>query len=682
MAYKFPRPALFWTLGLLLGIFSGCHRSSSPLPAFFLDRAGMDTTIDPGENFFLYANGNWLRHTPIPPTESGWGSYYILRGNSLAHMRYLLDSVSSLPPRSKGSLYTKVGDLYFSAMDTARINQEGIQPLAPELNRIRHIRDPKQIIDEVCREYREGAGTLFRFYGAPDARNSAWQLAHFDQGGLGLPSRDYYLSKDSLSQQIRREYAGYIAQLLSLSGMDTLNPVRASAGVLDLEYSLARISSSLQQLRDPIKNYHRYLVRELGQQEPALEWPSMLKELGLQQDTLLIGQPGFFRGLNKILDSIPLKSWKDYLAFHLVNRYAPYLSRPFAAVSFSFFGRALNGQQDQGPRWKQMSYLVDRELGDGLGQLYVQKFFPPEARQRMLDLVNNLQKTLEERIRTLGWMSDSTRNKALMKLNALVKKIGYPSRWKNYASLDIRKDSLIRNIQACDRYAYRRMIARIGKAVDRSKWAMTPPTVNAYYNPLFNEIVLPAGILQPPYFYPLGDDAVNYGGIGMIIGHEMTHGFDDQGRLYDARGNLRNWWTPRDSARFVQKTLRVKEQYNHSLVLDSLPVNGSLTLGEDIADIGGLALAYAAFKNTPEEKSGQPIDGLTPDQRFFLAFAQIWRVKTTEKATRLMLHTDPHAPVMYRVDNPLSNLEAFYRTYQVKPGDRMYRPDSMRIRIW
>ncbi len=648
----------------------------------FLDLSGTDTTVRAGTNFFSYANGNWVKHTEIPPSKTGWGSFYIVYDHSLYDLRSILDSCASLKNPAKGSPAQQIGDLYASAMDSVAIEKAGIMPLQSDLDRVAGITNPAGVLDEVTYEYAHGGGTLFSFYGSPDDKNSGWQMAHFDQGGLGLPNRDYYFKTDSNSRAIREAYQNYIAKLFVLSGSDSATADRKASTILALETNLAKASKNEVELRDPQANYHKLTLPALDKTTPGINWQDLTSRLTLHVDTILVGQPEFYHALASLLRSTPVATWKDYLQFHLISDMAPYLSSLFVNAHFDFYSRLLSGQKAQEIRWKRMTGLVDGSLGDALGRLYVERYFPPAARRRMIDLVNNLQATYKERIAGLDWMSDSTKHKAIDKLEAFTKKIGYPDKWKDYSSIDITRTNLIRNLENIGLWNFQYEMNKIGKPVDRSEWGMTPPTVNAYYNPQFNEIVFPAGILQPPFFFQDADDAVNYGAIGAVIGHEMTHGFDDQGSQYDKDGNLKNWWTPEDRKKFEQKANLVVAQYDSSVVLDSIHINGKLTEGENIADVGGLAIAYAAFRKTPEGKSGEKINGLTPDQRFFLSFAQIWRIKRTDKNLLLGINTDPHSPEMYRVDNPVSNLVAFYNAFGVKPGDREYRPDSTRVHIW
>jgi putative endopeptidase len=676
---------IYIAVGLTAIMLIGCKSSTTDNTTSngkFLDLSGIDTTVTPGQNFFSYANGNWVNHTEIPASKTGWGSFYIVRDHSLYNMRTLLDSCANLKDEKKGSLSQLIGDLYTSGMDSETIEKAGISPLNPDLTRIGNIKDANGVLNEVAYEYAHGGNTLISFYGSPDDKNSGWQVAHFDQGGIGLPNRDYYFKTDSNSENIRQAYVKYIAQLFVLAGSDSIAATAKAKGIMELETRLAKASKSPVDLRDPQANYHKLTLVNLDKITPGIQWKDFTSKLTIHVDTVLVGQPDFYHAVALELKATPVNTWKDYLQFHLISDYASFLSTPFVNAHFDFYSKLLNGQKVQEIRWKRMAGLVDGGLGDALGQLYVERFFPPAARQRMIDLVNNLQATYKERISGLDWMSDSTKHKAIDKLQAFTKKIGYPNKWKDYSSIDINSHSLVTNLENIGLWNYRYEINKIGKPVDKSEWGMTPPTVNAYYNPLFNEIVFPAGILQPPFFFKDADDAVNYGAIGAVIGHEMTHGFDDQGSQYDKDGNLKNWWTPEDRKKFEQKANLVIAQYDSSVVLDSIHVNGRLTEGENIADIGGLAIAYAAFKNTPEGKSTDLIDGLTPDQRFFMSFAQIWRIKNTDKRMLLRINNDPHSPEMYRVDNPVSNMTAFYSAFNVKPGDHEYRPDSTRVNIW
>jgi len=655
--------------------------SDSTMRSVFFDKTGMDTTVSPADNFFMYANGTWVKNTPIPASETRWGSFNSLYNDNEKHLHEILEDVSS-KDNPAGSNEQKVGDLYKSGMDTVAIEKLGFDPVKPQLAKINAITDYKGLVKLAADGFKTGDGLLFGFYISPDDRISTQNAAHFDQTGLGLPNRDYYFKTDSASKAILAAYVTYITKLFTLTGVDAATAAKKADGVLKLETAIAQSHLSPVDLRDPVKNYNKFAVKDLQKQMPDIDLADAFSRMGIKTDTVLVGQPAYYKALDGLLKSTPIAVWKDYATFNELSGASPLLSKDFRDANFDFFGKVLNGQKQPKERWKLMSESVDGGLGELLGQLYVQKYFTPEAKKRMLDLVNNLQSVYRKRIQNVDWMSDGTKKKALAKLDAFTKKIGYPDKWKTYDDVVINKDTYYANEQSIAEHDYKRMIAKLGKPVDRSEWGMTPPTVNAYYNPLFNEIVFPAGILQFPFFDKDADDAINYGGIGMVIGHEMTHGFDDQGRQYDKDGNLKDWWTPEDAVKFKAKVKVMIDQYNAFTVLNGLHVNGSLTQGENLADNGGLAIAYEAFKNTPEGKSDVKIDGFTPDQRFFLSVAQIWRSKIRDEAQRYRIGNDPHSPAMYRVNGPLSNMPAFYKAFNVKPGDKMYRPDSLRVKVW
>jgi putative endopeptidase len=657
-----------------------CNQRTASAHAGLLDTLGMDKTVRPQDDFFNYVNGGWIKKTEIPASESAWGAGAILYQNTQQNIKNLLDSCAKLNA-PKGSNEQKVGDFYASAMDSAGIEQKGFSPLQADMQRIAAITSANDVLNEVATEYNMGVGTMFSFYANQDDKNSDRIVAHFDQGGLGLPNKDYYTKKDSATVNIRDAYVKYITKIFTLAGDDSLTAGKEAASVMKIEYAMANASKTPVELRDPEANYHKMTVKEISSKAPNLNWTVLLNSLGVKQDTVFVGQPAFYTALSGLLKSVPVSEWKNYLRFHFIDNYAPYLSSAFVNASFEM-SKLLSGQRALQPRWKRMTALTDGNLGDALGQLYVKKYFPPEAKQRILDLVNNLQQTYRSRIENLSWMSDSTKQKALAKLNAITKKIGYPDKWKDYSSIDITRDNLIQNLKNTGHYIYAYNVNKIGKPVDRSEWFMTPPTIDAYYNPYTNDINFPAGILQPPFFYADGDDALNYGAIGIVIGHEMTHGFDDQGRQYDAKGNLKNWWLPQDSANFRKKADLVVRQYNNSIVVDTLHINGELTQGENIADIGGMAIAYEAFKKTKEGQSTKKIDGLTPDQRFFIAYAELWRSKTRPERLRTQVMTNPHSTPQYRTNNPMADLPAFYKAFDVKPGDKMYMPDSLRAEVW
>jgi len=647
----------------------------------FFDKTGMDTTVKPGDDFFSYANGIWNKKTVIPASEAGWGSFFIVEDENERNLHKILDSVSALDNKD-GSAAQKVGDLYKSGMDTATIDKLGYDPIKPELAKINTVKDYKDLVKLAADRFKDGSGFLFGFYIAPDDKISTKNTAHFDQTGLGLPDRDYYLKTDTASISIRAKYVGYIAKLFTLTGTDIDAANKKAADILKLETEIAKSHSTQVELRDPVKNYNKLLTADFQKQIPDIDLTDAFNRMGLKTDTILVGQPQYYAALDGLLKTTPITVWKDKTTFETINENAGDLSKPFRDAKFDFFNKTLYGQKKPQDRWKVMVTDVDNGLGELLGQLYVEKYFTPDAKKRMLDLVNNLQSVYRQRIQNLDWMSDATKKKALEKLDAFTKKIGYPDKWKKYDDVVINKDTYFANEQSIAKHNYNDMIKREGKTVDRTEWQMTPPTVNAQYNPTMNDITFPAGILQFPFFDKDADDAINYGGIGMVIGHEMTHGFDDQGSQYDKDGNLKNWWTAEDRAKYKKKVQVVIDQYNKYTVLDGLHVNGALTQGENLADIGGLTIAYQAFKNTPEGKSDKKIDGLTPDQRFFLGFAQVWRVKVSDQRLRMGITVDPHSPDRYRVDGPVYNIDAFYKAFNIQPGSKLYRPESERVNVW
>jgi putative endopeptidase len=656
------------------------HGSGVPQRTMFFDKSGMDTTANPGDDFFRYANGKWYNETKIPPSQSYWGSFITLGEDNTKNLNGILDSLKSTSS-SNGSKEQKIGDFYASGLDTVTIDKKGYDPLKPELTKIKAINDAQQLINFCAESYKEGSGYLFGFGVGPDDKNSNKNLVYFNQTGLELPNRDYYTKADSASVRIRAEYVKYITRLFTLTGVDQAAAAKNAADILKLETTIAFSHSTPNELRDPVKNYHKFAVSDL-QKKSGMDLNAIFSRMGFKTDTILVGQPKYFTTLNELLKSQPIELWKKKLEFMALNSSANYLSQPFQDARFDFFGKVLYGQKVQKERWKRMTQNVDNSLGDLLGQLYVDKYFTADAKRRMLDLVNNLQTVYKDRIEKLDWMSAGTKKKAIDKLNAFTKKIGYPDKWKSYDDVVIRKDAYFENALSISRHNYKEQLKKINKPVDKMEWDMTPPTVNAYYNPSFNEIVFPAGILQFPFFDKNADDAINYGAIGAVIGHEMTHGFDDQGSQYDKNGNLREWWVPQDVAKFKAKTVAIGKQYDQYVVLKDLHVNGSLTMGENIADNGGVAIAYQAFKNTEQGKGDKKIDGLTPDQRFFLAYAQVWRLKKRDEVIRMSISTDPHSPEIYRVNGPLSNTDAWYKAFNIKPGDKLYKPESERIRIW
>ena len=649
----------------------------------FIDLANMDTTIHPGDNFFMYANGAWLKANPIPGDQTRWGSFNILAENNLKALHSILDSAAAVKDAKTGSAVQKVGDFYRTGMDSASIEKAGITPLKDLLARIDNIKDANGLLAEIALEHTEGLGPVFGFGISPDDKNVSKEICQFGTGGLGMPGREYYFDKDERTAGIREAYRQYIPQMLTLMGTDAAAAKKDAEEVYKLELALAGASLTRVEMRDPIKLYNKFNLDGIGKLTPGLDWKTLLAGLKVNgQDSLIVSVPKFYTEFAKQMKATPIESWKKYLKFHLVNSMAPYLSSGFNQARFDFYGTKMRGQKIQSPRWKRVLNEVDGSIGDLLGQLYVEKYFKPEAKKRMMELLDNLQASYGERIQKLDWMSAETKKLATAKLNAIVKKIGYPDKWKDYSAVTIVNNDYVKNILVTSQWEYNYELNKLGKPVDRSEWGMTPPTVNAYYNPSFNEIVFPAGILQFPFFDADADDAVNYGGIGAVIGHEITHGFDDQGRLYDATGNLTNWWTSADSANFVNKANVVVIQFNKVIVIDTTHANGSLTEGENLADLGGINIAYEAFKKTKQGKSEEKINGFTPDQRFFLSWAQVWRANTTPEELANRLKTDPHSPSELRCNLPVSNVAAWYKAFNIKPTDKLYRPENERARVW
>ncbi len=680
---------LFLAAPALVFLLTGCGgnntgtQSGAAAAQKFLDQANMDSAVKPGDNFFLFANGNWIKSATIPATESGVGAFLDLRNKTRENLRTLLDSVSAVSSNAtKGTIEQQVGDFYASGMDSLSIEKAGYDPVKPDLKKIDSIKDAHGIMDFIAAQQAAGNGWLIYQQFGPDEKNSSTNIAIYYQSGLGLPDRDYYFKNDPATQAVVEAYQTYIRKLFVLTGDDSATAARKMKAVYNFEKQLASSHKTNIQLRDPQSNYHKMAVAALNKQMPLFAWTSTLHAMGVQADSVNVGQPAFYAKVNEMLKSAPIDTWKSYLRFHILDNAAPALSTAFVDANFEYNGKALSGQQRLKPRWERMVILTDGNLGEALGQLYVKKYFSQDAKDRMLALVNNLQTAFGKRIDQLDWMSDSTKLKAKDKLHTFLKKIGYPDKWRDYSKVTIDRNKFYENLVSCSKNEYQYQLSKLGKPVDRTEWGMTPPTINAYYNPTFNEIVFPAGILQFPFFDANADDAVNYGGIGMVIGHEMTHGFDDQGSQYDKDGNLRNWWTPVDSIKFHAKTQQVINLYNSFTVLDTMHLKGALTNGENIADMGGLAIAYDAFKLTKEGQDTTRIDGFTPDQRFFLSVAQIWRSKFKDEYMRRLVNTNPHSPPMYRVNGPLMNFAPFYAAFHVQPGDKMYKEDSARIKIW
>jgi len=669
-------------------IFLGIYSCKSPATSEektverkTLSLQNIDHSVKPGDNFFLYANGKWLDTASILPTESRAGARLEMDFKTKANVKSILEETAS-SNSSAGSIEQKVGDLYASGMDTATIEKLGYQPLLPYLKKIDSIKNAGEVMQFVAEQWTLYHPLLIGQTVAPDDKNSIENILVYYQFGLGLPDRDYYFKNDAATQDVVDAYQTYMFKLFTLTGDDSATAARNVNAIYELEKSMATGHRTNVELRDPQTNYNKMAVKDLEKRMPFIGWNELLNNLNIKTDSINVGQPGYYMKLNELLKTTPVGTWKTYLRLHLTDDVAQYLSNDFVNASFEYYGKALSGQKKLKPRWERVYGAIDGSMGEALGQLYVKKYFSPEAKKKMQDLVDNLQKAFEARIDRLDWMSDSTKKKAKQKLYSFDKKVGYPDKWRDYSQVSIDRTHWFENLTSCGRNQYNFEVNKIGKKVDHTEWGMTPPTNNAYYNPTYNEIVFPAGILQFPMFDVESDDALNYGGIGMVIGHEMTHGFDDQGAQYDKDGNLKNWWTKEDYDKFKAKGEQVVELYNTFVVLDSVHVNGALTQGENTADIGGIAIAYDAFKLTQQGQDTTKIDGLTPDQRFFLSFAQTWRKKVTDQSLLQQVKTDPHSPGMYRVLAPLMNFSPFYAAFDVREGDKMFVPEDKRIKIW
>ncbi|MBL7933750.1 MAG: M13 family metallopeptidase [Bacteroidia bacterium] len=646
----------------------------------FFDKSAMDTTVKPGDDFYLYANGNWIKNATIPDDQSGWGSFYTLYEENLQKLKGLLEEAAKSNGQ-KGSVEQKLGDYYASGMDTAAIEKKGAEPLKPMLAKIDAVKNYKELMDLLADSYSKGEGDLIGMYVGADEKNSTQNIVAFYQTGTSLPEKDYYTRTDSASVAARNAFLKHVETMFGLTGVDATTAAANAKTVLALETEIAKSHRSPVELRDPQSNYNKMSVAEFDKKNPNLGISNMFAKMNIKTDSIDVGQPGYYAGLNKLLASQPIEAWKTKVKFDYISDNAGLLSKPFVDANFEF-DRVFSGQKKQSSRWKKMVNRVNGGLGEMLGQIYVKKYFNETAKKRMDELVNNLQKAFQGRIERLDWMSDSTKQRAITKLNTFLKKIGYPEKWKNYDDVTIDRNDFFANAKSVAMHNHKEMMDKIGKPVDRTEWGMSPPTVNAYYNPTNNEIVFPAGILQFPFFDGEADDAINYGAIGMVIGHEMTHGFDDQGSQYDEKGNMKNWWTKEDGEKFKSKTGGVVAQYNEFTVLGDMHVNGELTLGENLADIGGIAIAYDAFQMTAQAKDTTRIDGFTPAQRFFLGYAQVWRIKLRDETMRTRINTDPHSPSAFRVNGPASNFDPFYAAFDVKEGDKMYIKPENRAKIW
>ena len=671
----FFRKSLAVGIVLLAGICGFAQNSSSH--SSVLNVEWLDRTVDPCVDLFTFSCGKWIQSNPIPPDQSSWGIYNKLQDDNLKQLRELLEATSA-PNRARSSNAQKIGDYYASCMDETAIDALGIKPLQPELLRIEQLQAKKDLATVVASMI--GEGTPFRIDSEQDFKDSSIVTAAVDQRGLGLPDRDYYLKQDQKSKDLRAAYVAHVQKMFELLGDKPELAATEAQSAMKIETALARGSMTRVDRRDPKKIYHFMSVAELEKLTPAFGWKEYFRQIGLSGITSLnVAVPEFFKTLNSQIEQQDLATWKSYLRWHAIHANATSLSSAVVNENFNFFGKTLQGKEQLPPRWKRCTNDVDDDLGEALGQVYVKKYFSPEAKQQVLEIVQGIQKAMDADIHSLPWMSEETKRRALEKLQSMANKIGYPDKWRDYRQLEIKRGDHMGNSLRARRFEFDRDLAKIGKPVDRQEWQMTPPTVNAYYDPQKNDINFPAGILQPPMFDPKSDAAPNYGNAGSTIGHELTHGFDDEGRQFDAQGNLKDWWTTIDGKEFDRRASCISDQYSQYTVIDDIKINGKLTLGEDVADLGGTLLAYLAWKEATKDQKRESIDGFTPDQRFFIAYGQQWCSSNKDETKRLRAAIDPHSPDQYRANGVVSNMPEFREAFHCKPGQPMVRENACRV---
>jgi endothelin-converting enzyme/putative endopeptidase len=679
---------IYRTLGLIVvALLSTVIRAQNPqnsLPV--LNVNSMDKSIDPCVDFFEYSCGGWIKKNPIPPDQTSWSVYSKLEDDNKLILRDILERAAKANT-SRGATNQKIGDYYAACMDESAIEKAGVAPLRPELERIENLKSKAELASLVVsmqpakENYLRQETVLFDFGSSQDFKDSTQVIATADQGGLGLPDRDYYLKDDDKSQELRKEYLVHVQKMFELLGEKPEAAAVDAQAVMKIETALAKGSLTRVERRDPTKLYHKLSRAELQALNPSFHWSEYFTPVGLgSMQSLNVVTPDFFKVLNSEIEREDLADWKAYLRWHLAHANAPFLSSTFVNADFDFFDKTLQGTQELEPRWKRCVTSVDNQLGEALGQAYVERMFSPEAKQRALKIVKQIEAAMQQDITSLPWMSPTTKQHALEKLHAIANKIGYPDKWRDYSTLKIDRDDELGNVLRGREFEFHRQLAKIGKPVNRGEWQMTPPTVNAYYDPQMNDINFPAGTLQPPLFSAGSDDAPNYGDTGATIGHELTHGFDDEGRQFDAQGNLRDWWTPEDAKQFEQRASCICNQYSQYVVVDDVKINGKLTLGEDVADLGGLMLAYMAWKDETKNQKLEPLEGFTPEQRFFIAYGQSWCGNTRDETKRLRATVDPHSPDKYRTNGVVSNTPEFQEAFHCKAGAPMVREN--RCRVW
>ncbi len=643
-----------------------------------LDVTSMDRGADPCADFFQYSCGGWIKRNPIPPDQSSWDTYSKMQDENVARLRGILETASAPDPQ-RSAAEQKIGDYYASCVDEKAIDAKGMEPLKPALERIAKIDSKAALADAAAVMVDENV--LFRFGSTQDFRDANQEIAEADQGGLGLPDRDYYVKDDAKSVELRKQYVAHVEKMFELMGDPAETAKTESETVMRLETALAKGSQTRVERREPKNLDHKMTAADFEKIAPDFQWTSYFAKVGMPSlGSLNVASPNFFKALNAELDKESLGDWKVYLRWHLVHADAAFLSSAFVNENFAFYGKILRGQEELKPRWKRCTENVDDDLGEALGQVYVEKYFSPEAKQDAVKMVKEIEDAMQQDINTLPWMSAATKQQALVKLHAMANKIGYPDKWRDYSKLEIVRGDELGNVERARVFEFNRQLAKIGKPVDRGEWEMTPPTVNAYYDPQMNDINFPAGVLQPPAFDPDSDAAPNYGDTGGTIGHELTHGFDDEGRQFDAQGNLRDWWTEEDGKEFVKRASCISNQYSNYVIIDDIKINGKLTLGEDVADLGGLILAYRAWQEDTKGQKLEPIDGLTPEQRFFVGYGQSWCGQTRDETKRLRATVDPHSPEKYRTNGVVSNMPEFQEAFHCKAGSPMVNEN--RCRVW
>jgi putative endopeptidase len=682
---------LMLSAGLVsLAIISGCNGNKKEsadsvkhYPAFEVQN--MDTTINPGDNFYTYVNGNWIKSHPIPPDKDSYSVFEELFERNRDNIKSIIEKAAQEKDAHVGSVNATIGLFYNTGMDTVKTDKLGASPLNELFSKIDGMKTPADVQSVVAYLQTLGVNPFFYIFPNADQKNSEMVIANIYQSGIGLPDRDYYFRTDEASRKIRDAYKVHLVKMFGLLKDQPNVATKNAEIVIALETRLAKASFTHVENQDPQKTYNKMTIDQLAKLTPNFNWPEYLANIGYPGiSEMNIYQLVFLKELNAMMKTVPVQDWKTFLRWNLINHASAYLSRDFEDQNFDFYYKTLSGQEVKEPRWKLVLDETSSALGEAIGQLYVKEYFPPEAKQKMVELTGNLKVSLHQRIENLTWIGPETKKEAIAKLEKMVVKVGYPDKWRDYSGLKITGDSYIQNVLQSGNFEFVYSMNKVGKPVDRTEWEMTPQTVNAYYNPNKNEIVFPAGILQPPFFNLYADDAINYGGIGLVIGHEMTHGFDNMGRQFDKDGNLRDWWTPADVKSFEAHTQILVDEYNQFEVLDSVFVNGKLTLGENIADLGGATVSYNAYKLSLKGKPApEPIDGFTGDQRFFLSFAQIWRNNMREQQLRKRVLTDEHSPAVCRVNGVVFNMPEFYAAFpQVNKGDKLYRDEAIRPVIW